>query len=188
MLIYEYLPHELARLGVIVRAAGLDRRQVAAQVRLAQERAGRARVGAAEPHHLSELVISERWCVQWERIAAVMGRGQVAVYARSLDSRAVRCEEQWFQRLMAYVAEAGRSGVAAPEVSRRRVCRVGARTVADRSRPGAAGPVVHLMVAPAEGAAGRAWAVHGKDGGLYRRTGCRIASVEQVLPEFGELF
>ncbi|MGQ4416022.1 hypothetical protein ACN6LA_001555 [Streptomyces sp. SAS_269] len=188
MLIYEYLPHELARLGVIVRAAGLDRRQVAAQVRLAQERAGRARVGPAEPHHLSELSIAELRCVQWERIAPVMGREQVAMYARSLDSRAVRCEEQRLQRLMADVAEAERSGVTAPEISRHRVCRIGAWAVAGRSRPGVPGPVVHLMAASAEAAAKRVWAVHGKDGGLYRRTGCRIASVEQVLPEFGELF
>ncbi|MET8583608.1 hypothetical protein ABZX39_22470 [Streptomyces collinus] len=188
MLIYEYLPHELARLGVIVRAAGLDRRQVAAQVRQAQERVERARVGPVEPHHLSELFIAELRCVQWERIAAVMGREQVAVYLRSLDSRAVRREEQWLQRLMADVVEVERSGVAAPEISRHRVCQIDAWGVASRSRPAVPGPVVHLMVAPAEGAAGRAWAVHGKDGGLYRRTGCRIASVHQVLPEFGELF
>ncbi|MFF7975928.1 hypothetical protein [Streptomyces sp. NPDC007905] len=188
MLIYEYLPHELARLGVIARAAGLDRRQVAAQVRQAQERAGRARVGCAEPHHLSELVVSELRCVQWERIAPVMGREQVAVYARSLDSRAVRCEEQRLQRLMADVAEAEWSGVTAPEISRHRVCRIGARAVAGRSRPGAAAPVVHLMAASAGEATERAWAVHGKGGGPYRRTGGRIASVEQVLPEFGELF
>ncbi|WP_330455438.1 hypothetical protein OIB37_36065 [Streptomyces sp. NBC_00820] len=110
------------------------------------------------------------------------------MYARSLDSRAVRCEEQWLQRLMADVAEVERSGVAAVKVSRHPVCWIGARTVAGRSRPGVPGPVVHLMVAPAEEAAGRAWAVHGKNGGLYRRTGCRIASVEQVFPEFGELF
>ncbi|MFJ4950745.1 hypothetical protein [Streptomyces sp. NPDC088760] len=174
--------------GVIVRAAGLDRRQVAAQVRQAQERAGRARVSPAEPHHLSELSIAELRCVQWERIAAVMGRGQVAVYAPSLDSRAVRCEEQRLQRLMGDGAEAERSGVAAVEISRHRVYRIGARAVSGRSRPGAAAPVVHLMAASAEGAAERAWAVHGKDGGLYWRTGGRIASVEQVFPEFGELF
>ncbi|MFE5406792.1 hypothetical protein ACFQ9Z_36975 [Streptomyces sp. NPDC056580] len=188
MLIYEYLPHELARLGVIARAAGLDRHEVAAQVRLAQERVKRAQVGPAEPHHLSELFIAELRCVQWERIAAVMDRGQVAVYAPWLDSRAVRCEEQRLQRLMADVAEAERSGVAAPEISRHRVYRIGVRTVAGRSRPGVPGAVVHLMAASAEAAAERAWAVHGKDGGLYRRAGCRIASVEQVLPEFGELF
>ncbi|MGW5367483.1 hypothetical protein ACWER6_29215 [Streptomyces sp. NPDC004009] len=188
MSIYEYLPHELARLGVIVRAGGLDRRQVHAQVRQAQEHVERARVSPAEPHHLSELSIAELRCVQWERIAAVMGRGQVAMYARSLDSRAVRCEEQRLQRLMADVAEAERSGVTAPEISRHRVCRIGARAVAGRFRPGVPGPVVHLMAAPAEEVARRAWAVHGKDGGLYRRTGCRIASIEQVLPEFGELF
>ncbi|MFF7242202.1 hypothetical protein [Streptomyces collinus] len=110
------------------------------------------------------------------------------MYAGSLDSRAVGCEEQWLQRLMADVAESERSGVGAVEISRHRVCRIGARAVAGRFRPGAAGPVVHLMAAPAGEAAGRAWAVHGKDGSLYWRTGCRVASVEQVLPEFGEFF
>ncbi len=110
------------------------------------------------------------------------------MYTRSLDSPAVRCEEQRFQRLMADVAEVERSGVAAVKVSRHPVCWIGARTVASRSRPGVRGPVVLLVVAPAVEAAGRAWAVHGKDGGLHRCAGCRIASVEQVLPELGELF
>ncbi|MFJ2171026.1 hypothetical protein [Streptomyces griseofuscus] len=188
MLIYEYLPHELARLGVIARAAALDRCQVAAQIHLAQERAGRARVGPAEPHHLSELFIAELRRVQWERIAAAMDRDQAAVYTPSLDSRAVRCEVQRLQRLMTEVAEAERSGVAAVEISRHRVYRIGTRPVAGRSRPGVPSPVVHLLAASAEAAAERAWAVHGKDGGLYQRTECRIASVVQVLPESGELF
>ncbi|MFF8407591.1 hypothetical protein ACF06P_38910 [Streptomyces sp. NPDC015684] len=188
MLIYEYLPHELARLGVIARAAGLDRRQVAAQVRLAQERAGCARVGAAEPYRLSELFIAELRRLQWERIAAFMDREQVAAYAPSGDVRGVRCEEQRLQRLMADVAEAERSGVAVVEIARHRVYRIGARPVAGGSCPGVPGPVVHLMAGSAEAAAGRAWAVHGRDGGLYRRTGCRISSVVQVLPESGELF
>jgi hypothetical protein len=188
VLIYEYLSHELARLGVIARAAGLNRRQVAAQVRLAQERVERARVGPVEPHPLSELFVAELRCLQWERIAAVMDREQVALYARSLDSRAVRCEGQRLRRLMADVAVAERSGVAVPGISRHRVYRIGTRTVAGRSRPGVPGPVVHLTAASAQEAAERAWAVHGKHGGLYQRTGCRVTSVEQVLPEFGELF
>ncbi|MFJ4526498.1 hypothetical protein ACIP4Y_37275 [Streptomyces sp. NPDC088810] len=188
MLIYEYLPHELARLGVIARAAGLDRQQVAAQVRLAQERAGCARVGAAEPHRLSEWFIAELRRLQWGRIAAFVDREQAAAYAPFRDVRAVRCEEQRLQRLMTEVAEAERSGVAAVEIWRHRVYRIGARPVAGRFRPGMPGPVVHLMAASAEAAAERAWAVHGKDGGLYQRTGCRISSVVQVLPESGELF
>ncbi|MFJ9822238.1 hypothetical protein ACIRU3_44860 [Streptomyces sp. NPDC101151] len=188
VLIYEYLPHELARLGVIARAAGLDRHQVAVQVYLAQERAGRARVCPAEPHHLSELFIAELRRLQWERIAAFMDGEQVAAYAPSGDLRAVRCEEHRLQRLMADVAEAERCGRAALEISRHRVYRIGARPVAGRSRPVVPGPVVHLMAVSADDAAERAWVVHGRDGGLFQRTGYRIASVEQVLPEPGELF
>jgi hypothetical protein len=44
------------------------------------------------------------------------------------------------------------------------------------------------MAASPDEAAERAWAIHGKDGGLYQRGGHRIASVKQVLPEPGELF
>ncbi|MFF8432472.1 hypothetical protein ACF07Y_46640 [Streptomyces sp. NPDC016566] len=188
MLIYEYVPHELARLGVIARASGLDWRQVAVQVRLAQERVGRTRGCPVEPHHLSELFIAELRRLQWERIAAVMDREQVAAYVPFRDSRAVRCEERRLQRLMADVAEVERCGRVAPEISRHRVYRIGARPAVGWSRPGVSAPVVHLMAASADNAAGRAWAVHGGEGGLYQHTGYRIASVEQVLPEPGELF
>jgi hypothetical protein len=45
------------------------------------------------------------------------------------------------------------------------------------------------MAASPDEAAARAWAVHGRDGGLYQqRGGYRIASVTQILPEPGELF
>ncbi|MEU8591786.1 hypothetical protein AB0C59_33090 [Streptomyces sp. NPDC048664] len=188
MLIYEYLPHELTRPGVIAKAAGADRHQVAAQVRLAQERAERARVGPVEPHHLSELFIAELRRLQWERIAALMDRERMAAYVPSCDSRAVRYEEQRLQRLMADVAQAERSGRAVPEISRHRVYRIDGRPTTGRSRPDIPAPTVHLMAASPEGAAERAWAIHGKDGGLYQRSGSCIASVEQVLPEPGELF
>ncbi|MCX5269981.1 hypothetical protein [Streptomyces sp. NBC_00199] len=187
MLIYEYLPHELARLGVVSKAAGLDGRQVAAQVRLAQERVGSARVLPAEPH-LSELFIAELRRLQWERIACLMEKERMAVYTPSCDWRAVRYEEQHLQRLVVDVAAAERSGVAAPEISRHRVYRIGARPAAG-SRQDMPAPTVHLMAASPGEAAGQAWAVHGGDGGLYRRGGgYRIASVEQALPEPGELF
>ncbi|GGM19172.1 hypothetical protein GCM10010129_74290 [Streptomyces fumigatiscleroticus] len=188
MLIYEYLPHELARLGVVAKAAGLDRHQVAAQVRLAQERAGRARVCPAEPHHLSELFIAELRRLQWERIAALMDRERMAAYAPCRDSRAVRYEGQRLQRLMTDVAEAERSGRAAPEISRHRVYRIDARPIADGSSPNMPAPAVHLMAASPDEAAVQAWAIHGRNGGLYKDGGYRIASVTQILPERGELF
>ncbi len=112
----------------------------------------------------------------------------MAAYAPCRDSHALRYEEQRLQRLMTDVAEAERSGNAAPEISRHRVYRIDARPTAGRSRPGMPAPTVHLMAASPDGAVERAWAIHGKDGGLYQRGGHRIASVKQVLPEPGELF
>lgn len=187
MLIYEYLPHELARLGVVSKATGLDGRQVAAQVRLAQERVGSARVLPTEPH-LSELFIAELRRLQRERIACLMKKERMAVYTPSRNRRAVRYEQQRLQRLVADVAAAGRSGVAATEISRLRVYRMGARPAAGSCQDMRA-PTVHVMaVSPGE-AAERAWTVCGGDGGLYQRGGgYRIAAVEQALPEPGELF
>lgn len=188
MLIYEYLPHELARLGVVAKAAGLDDRRVATQVRHAQECAGRARVLPAEVHHLSELFIAELRRLQWERIAQLMEKEQMAAYQPSRDSRAIRYEERRLQRLMTDVAEAERSGIAAPQIWRHRVYRIDARPTAGSSSPGMPAPAVHLMTASPGEAAARAWAIHGGDGGLYQRGGYRIASVTQILPEPGEIF
>ncbi|MFE2282500.1 hypothetical protein ACFXAE_35775 [Streptomyces sp. NPDC059454] len=188
MLIYEYLPHELARLGVVAKAAGIDRRRIAAQVCLARERAGRASMAPSEPHHLSEVFIAELRRLQWERIAGLMEKERIAAYAPSRDSRAIRYEERRLQRLMTDVAEAERSGVAAVEIRRHRVYRIDARPTAGSSGPDMPALVVHLMAASPGEAAARAWAIHGRDGGLYQRGGYRIASVTQILPEPGELF
>ncbi|WP_330342599.1 hypothetical protein [Streptomyces sp. NBC_00557] len=106
MLIYEYLPHELARLGVVASGAGLDPHQVDAQVRLARERAQKARTALHEPHRLSELFIAELRHLQWERIAGLMAKERMAAYAPARDSRAVRYEQQRLQWLMKDVAEA----------------------------------------------------------------------------------
>ncbi|WP_405474891.1 hypothetical protein [Streptomyces sp. NBC_00009] len=187
-MIYEYLPHELARLGVLSKASGLDRGRVATQVRLAQERAGDAVMAPAEPHHLSELFIAELRRLQWERIAGLMELEGMPVYVASRDVRAVRYEEQRLQRLMEEVTEAERSGVAAPEIARHRVFRIYARPSGGASRLNMPAPVVHLMASSAAEAALRAWAVHGGKDGLYERREHRIASAEQVLPEPGELF
>lgn len=83
VVVYEYLPCELARAGVIAQAAGLDRHQVSVQVRLAQERVGRARLRPTEPHHLSELFIADLRRLQWERIAQLMERAGGRVRALS---------------------------------------------------------------------------------------------------------
>jgi hypothetical protein len=136
---------------------------------------------------LSEVFIAELRRLQWERIAALMDAEQMATYPPCRDSRALRYEEQRLQPLMTDVVEAERSGNAAPEISRHRVYRIDARPVG-RSRLDMPAPTVHLMAASPDEAAERAWAIHGKDGGLYQRGGHRIASVKQVLPEPGELF
>ncbi|MEU2688948.1 hypothetical protein ABZ654_34730 [Streptomyces hygroscopicus] len=187
MLIYEYLPHELARLGVVAKAAGLDHRRIAAQVCLARERAGRARTAPLEPHRLSEVFIAELRRLQWERIAGFMEKERMAAYVPSCDSRAIRYEERRLKRLMTDVAGAERSGVATPEIWRRRVYRIDAEPVGSSS-PDMPVPAVHLMAASPDEADARAWAIHGRDGGLYQRGGYRIASVTQILPEPGELF
>ncbi|MGV9248867.1 hypothetical protein [Streptomyces sp. NPDC003710] len=188
MLIYEYLPHELARLGVVAKAAGLDHRRIAAQVCLARECARRARTAPPEPHHLSEVFIAELRRLQWERITGLMDKERMAAYVPSRDSRAIRYEAQRLQRLMTDVAEAERSDGAAVEIRRHRVYRIDARPTAGSSSPGIPVPAVHLMAASPGEAAARAWALHGRDGGLYQRGGYRIASVTQILPESGEVF
>ncbi|MFE7779396.1 hypothetical protein ACFU5O_37160 [Streptomyces sp. NPDC057445] len=188
MLIYKYLPHELARLGVVAKAAGLDHCRIAAQVCLARERAGRARTAPPEPHHLSEVFIAELRRLQWERITGLMEKERMAAYQPSDDSRAIRYEERRLQRLMTDVVEAERADGAAPEIWRHRVYRIDARPTAGSSSPAMPAPAVHLMAASPGEAAARAWAVHGRDGGLYQRGGYRIASGTQILPEPGELF
>ncbi|MFJ8195127.1 hypothetical protein ACIQ8D_36140 [Streptomyces sp. NPDC096094] len=188
MLIYEYLPHELARLGVVAKAAGLDRRQVAVQVRLAQERVGSARMLPAVRHHLSEPLIAELRRLQWKRIAHLMDEERIVVYSRSLDPRAVRYEEQRLQRLMHDVAQAERSGVAAPEISRQRVYRITTRPTGHGSGSDLLPLTVHLMAASADEAAVQARAGNGRDGDSFQRGRYRIASVVQALPEPGEIF
>lgn len=188
MWVYEYLPHELVRLGVVAKAAGLDHHRIAAQVCAAQERAGRARTAPSEPHHVSEVFIAELRRLQWERIASLVEKERMAAYLPSRDSRAIRYETQRLQRLTADVAEAERSGVAVPEIRRHRVYRIDAGPTADGPSPDMSAAVVHLMAASSGEAAARAWTIHGGDGGLHGRGGYRIASVQQVLPEPGEVF
>ncbi|MEV6196522.1 hypothetical protein AB0M19_29455 [Streptomyces sp. NPDC051920] len=187
MLIYEYLPYEFIQLGVVSKASGLDAGALAAQVRLAQERFGSALLAPLEPHNLSELLIAELRRRQWERIAGLMSREALAMYVPARDARAGRYAQQRLQRLVEEVAEAERSGADAVEITRHRVYRIDARTAAGST---VHVPVLtlHLMEATPDRAAEKAWTVHGRDGGLYQRGGYRITSVEQALPEPGELF
>ncbi|OAH15978.1 hypothetical protein STSP_06810 [Streptomyces jeddahensis] len=134
------------------------------------------------------MFIAELRRLQWERIAGLMDTERMAAYAPSRDPRAIRYETQRLERLMTDVAEAERSGVAAVEIRRHRVYRIDARPTAGSCSAGIPAPTVHLMAASPDEAAERAWAMHGRDGGLYQRGGHHIASVKQVLPEPGEMF
>ncbi|MET7988641.1 MULTISPECIES: hypothetical protein [unclassified Streptomyces] len=109
------------------------------------------------------------------------------MYELAGDARGGRYEQQRLQRLVKEVAEAERSGARAVEITRHRVYRIDARSAVGST---AHVPVLtlHLMEATPDRAAEKAWTVHGREGGLYQRGGYRIASVEQVLPEPGELF
>ncbi|MFG2987283.1 hypothetical protein ACGFYQ_39635 [Streptomyces sp. NPDC048258] len=187
MLIYHYLPYELARLGVIRKAAGLNLSQVTEQVRLARERKDHSATVPAEPHHLSEQWISEYQHNQWRRIAHVMTEQHMLVYTPAEDWRAVRYEEQRQQRLADDKVHAKRSGTEAPELLRHRVYRITAQPTVTH-HPEEPTLVLHLMAGSLGEAATRAWIVHGRPGGLYQRGAYRITAVEQVLPESGELF
>ena len=188
MLIYEYFPRDLARLGVVAKAAGLDHRRIPAQVCLARERAGRARTAPSEPHPLSEVSIAQLRRLQWERIAGLMEKERTAACGPSRDSRVIRYETRCLQRLMTDVAEAERSGVAAPKIWRYRVCRTDTRPTAGSRSPDTPATAVHLMAASPGEAAARAWAIHGKRRRPPSTRWNRIASVAQILPEPGELF
>ncbi|MFJ5273836.1 hypothetical protein [Streptomyces sp. NPDC088358] len=186
MLIYEYLPIELARRSVVRKAARLGRAQVLENARIAREREERAAKARAEPHRLSELFIARLQCAQWDRIAHVMEQQEMSVYVPSRDRRAVRHEEERLRRLADGVGCAERAGIGVPEILRHQAYRIEARAAG--SLPAGGDPVVilHLMAASSTKASDKAWAIHGKIGGLYQGGGYRITSVGQVLPEPGE--
>ncbi|WP_037856495.1 hypothetical protein [Streptomyces sp. NRRL F-2799] len=185
MSIYEYLPVEIAWLGVTGKAAGLVLGQVQTHARLSREREERARQGPAEILNLSELVIARWECVEWERIAHVMTEQQMSVYVPGQDPRVGRREEQRMQRVALDVAAfAEQHGGAPAEMLRHRVYRIGAQRAGS---PGEPRLTVHMMASSLGEAAHRAWTVYGRPGGLYQQGEYRITSVEQVLPEPGEL-
>ncbi|MGW7433929.1 hypothetical protein ACWGIN_30850 [Streptomyces sp. NPDC054861] len=109
MLVYEYLPYELARLDVLGKATGLDLNQAMERVRLAATRETLASAGPDEPHALSEAWIASFQRNQWRRIARVMAEQRMAVYEPSEDRRAVRYEEERLQRLEKDCADAGQT-------------------------------------------------------------------------------
>ncbi|MFK0256641.1 hypothetical protein [Streptomyces sp. NPDC090445] len=186
MPVYEYLPHELARLDVLRKATGLDLNQVMEHVRLAREREARASTGPQEPKSLSELHIASLQHNQWRRIAHVMTELQMPVYEPGEDPRAGRYEEQRLRRLEEDRAHDGKpDGQALIELLRHRVYRITGRPL-DEHAPGGAGFVVHLMASSLSEAAHRAWKAYGRPEGTHRTS--HITSVEQVLPEPGELF
>ncbi|WP_217576148.1 hypothetical protein [Streptomyces sp. GbtcB7] len=184
MSVYEYLPAEIARLGVTRKAAGLVLDQVQTHARLSREREERAREGPAEILNLSELVITMWECVEWERIAHVMTEQQMPVYIPGQDPRVGRREEQRMQRVALDVAAAEQRGGAPAEMPRHRVYRIVAQQAGSPSEPRL---TVHMMASSLGEAAHRAWTVYGRPGGLYQQGSYRITSVEQVLPEPGEL-
>ncbi|WP_284581811.1 hypothetical protein [Streptomyces sp. 2P-4] len=186
MSVYEYLPHELARLGVLRRATGMDLAQVTEQVRLAQEREALASTGSVEPLALSEGWIASFQHNQWRRIAHAMTEQRMPHYEPSKDPRAVRHEEQRLRRLEEDRAHARKPDGQAPlELLRHRVYRITGRPIGQHASAGA-DFVVHLMAGTLSEAAHRAWNTYERPEGAYRTS--HITSVEQVLPEPGELF
>lgn len=81
-------------------------------------------------------------------------------------------------------AFAEQHGGAPAEMLRHRVYRIGAQRAGS---PGEPRLTVHMMASSLGEAAHRAWTVYGRPGGLYQQGEYRITSVEQVLPEPGEL-
>ncbi|MGW6362192.1 hypothetical protein ACWFR5_45275 [Streptomyces sp. NPDC055092] len=182
MSVYEYLPDEIARLGVTKKAAGRVLGQVHTHARLSREREERAREGPAEILNLSELLIAMWERVEWERSAHVMTEQQMPVYVPGQDPRVGRREEQRMQRAALDVAAAEQHGGARGEMLRHRVYRIVAQQAGPPSEPRL---TIHMMASSLGEAAHRAWT--GRPGGLYQQGAYRIASVEQVLPEPGEL-
>jgi hypothetical protein len=123
-------------------------------------------------------------CAEWERIAHVMTEQQMPVYALGRDPRVGRREEQRVQCVALDVAAAEQRGGAPAMLLRHWVYRIVAQRAGSAGEPRL---TVHMMASSLSEAAHRAWTVCGRPGGLYQRGAYRIASVEQVLPEPGEL-
>ncbi|MEV6775724.1 hypothetical protein [Streptomyces syringium] len=187
MAVYEYLPFEIARLGVVRKATGLKLDQVRGRVQFAEEREARARTEPAEPLNLCELAIAQWESLAWQRIAGFMAEQQMATYNPEQDCRAVRWHQQRSQRLATEVTDAEKRSGAPAEILRHRVYRITAQPATSRT-VGESPFVVHLMGSCLSDAVNLAWSVYGRPGGLYQKGGCRITQAEQVLPGVGEWF
>ncbi|MER5852789.1 hypothetical protein ABT126_38885 [Streptomyces sp. NPDC002012] len=113
-----------------------------------------------------------------------MTEQQMPVYAPGQDPRVGRREEQRMQRVAVDIAAAEQHGGAPAEMLRHRVYRIVAQQAGSPDEPRL---TVHVMASSLGEAAYRAWTVYGRPGGLYQQDQYRITSVEQVLPEPGEL-
>lgn len=186
MRVYEYLPNELARLDVLIKATGLDLNQVMERVHLSRERGALASAGPDEPLALSAVWIASFQHSQWRRIAHVMAEQQMSVYEPTEDRRAVRYMEERAQRLEEDCVDARQPDGQAPiEMLRHRVYRITGRPVGEHA-PENVDFVVHLMAGSLSEAAHLAWNTYGRPEGTYLTS--HITSVKQVLPEPGELF
>ncbi|MFE5515942.1 hypothetical protein ACFQ9J_36020 [Streptomyces sp. NPDC056529] len=187
MLVYEYLPYELARLDVLGKATGLDLNQVMERVRLAAIRETLASAGPDEPHALSEAWIASFQHNQWRRIARVMAEQRMSVYEPSEDRRAVRYEEERLQRLEKDYADAGQTDGQAPvERLRHRVYRITARPAA--ALAGEQPLVRHYFAGSEAAAVEHAQRSFSRQSGTNENGGYRIVSVEQILPRPGVSF
>ncbi|GAA1553715.1 hypothetical protein [Streptomyces globosus] len=185
MLVYEYLPHELARLDVLGKATGLNLNQVMERVRLAERRETLASAGPDEPHGLSEAWIASFQHNQWRRIAHVMAEQRMSVYKPTEDRRAVRYEEERLQRLEKDCADAGQPDGQAPiEMIRHYVYRVTARPTA--APTGGRHLIRHYFAGSEAAAVEHAQRSFSRQSGPCGDGNYGIVSVEQVLPQPGE--
>ncbi|MFJ9808948.1 hypothetical protein ACIRTB_11990 [Streptomyces sp. NPDC101158] len=187
MLVYEYLPYELARLDVLGQATGLDLNQVMERVRLAAIRETLVSAGPDEPHALSEVWIASFQHSQWRRIACVMAEQRMSVYKPSEDRRAVRYDDERLQRLEKDCADAGQPDGQGPiERLRHRVYRITARPAA--ALAGEQPLVRHYFAGSEAAAVGHAQRSFSRQSGTNENGEYRIVSVEQILPRPGEFF
>ncbi|WSA74178.1 hypothetical protein OG930_45450 [Streptomyces sp. NBC_01799] len=105
-------------------------------------------------------------------------------YVPGQDPYAGSREEQRMQCVALDVVAAEQHGGVPVEMVRHRVCRIVARRAGSLGEPRLA---IHLMASSLSEAAHWPWAVYGRPDGPYQQGGYWITSVEQVLPEPGEL-
>ncbi|MEU3297140.1 hypothetical protein ABZ722_32975 [Streptomyces longwoodensis] len=186
MPVFEYHPDELARISVVRRAAGLSLREVEEQRRVAQDREDRALAAPQEPRKPSELDIALCQRVEWARIERFMREQRMAVYSPNEDPRVARREERRAQRKAAEAGSGEQTDRGLPvEVLRHRIYRITARQA---TVPAQEALVRHIFAASAGAAAEHAQRIFDRPGSTCQNGEYRIDSVEQVLPEPGELY